>query len=73
MGYTKDDTLKNLKGLIKNKNLCVISGCKDSCMIIMNKKHCIHELQELLEEGIIRLTNEQSKTFQSFLHQNLKN
>ena len=35
---TKDDTYNNLKALIKNKNLCVLSGDKDSCVIIMNKQ-----------------------------------
>ena len=42
-------------------------------MIIMTKQDHIHKLGWLVEEGIIKLTNEQSETFQSFLHQNFKN
>ena len=45
---TKDHTYNNLKGLIKNKNLCVLSGDKDSCVIIMNKQDYIVKLEEIL-------------------------
>ena len=56
MNNTKDHTYSNLKGLIKNKNLCVLSGDKDSCVIIMNKQDYIQKLQDMINEGIKRRT-----------------
>ena len=78
---TKDHTYNNLKALIKNKNLCVLSGDKDSCVIIMNKQDYIQKLEDMLHEGIKRRTYEWSidmtkqdlETFQSFLYRNFKN
>ena len=74
--HTKDHTYNNLKGLIKDKNLCVLSGDKDSCVIIMNKQDYIQKLEDMLNEGIKRGTYERStdmtkqdlETFQSFLY-----
>ena len=54
--HTKDHTYNNLKGLIKDKNLCVLSGDKDSCVIIMNKQEYIQKLQDMINEGIKRGT-----------------
>ena len=73
--------LELLKGLIKNKNLCVLSEDKDSCVIIMNKQDCIQKLEDMLNEGIKRgrfehstdTTKQDLKTFRSFLHWNFKN
>ena len=81
MNNTKDHTYSNLKGLIKNKNLCVLSGDKDSCVIIMNKQDYMQKLEDMLNEGIKRGTYEQTtdttkqdlETFQSFLYRNFKN
>ena len=78
---TKNHTYNNLKGLIKNKNLCVLSGDKDSCIIMMNKQDYIEKLEDMLNEGIKRGTYERStdttkhdlETFQSFLYRNFKN
>ena len=56
MNNTKDHTYNNLKRLIKNKNRCVLSGDKDSCIIIMNKQYCIEKLEGMLNEGIKRGT-----------------
>ena len=55
---TKDHTYNNLKGLIKNKNLCILSWDKDSCIIIMNKQDYIEKLEDRLNEGIKRGTYE---------------
>ena len=44
MNNTKDHTYNNLKILIKNKNLCVLSEDKDSYVIIMNKQDYIQKL-----------------------------
>ena len=78
---TKDHTYNNLKRLIKNKNLCVLSGDKDSCVIIMNKQDYIQKLEGMLDEGIKRGTYERStdptkhdlETLQRFLYRNFKN
>ena len=56
MNNTKDHTYNNLKRLIKNKNQCVLSGDKDSCVIITNKQYCIKKLEGMLNEGIKRGT-----------------
>ena len=60
MNNTKDHTYKNLRQLIKNKNLCILSADKDSCVVIMNKQDYIQELKGMLEEGINRGTYEWS-------------
>ena len=81
MNNTKDHTYNNLKGLIKNKNLCVLSGDKVSCVIIINKQDNIQKLEDMLNEGIKRgkyerstdTTKQDLKTFQSFLHRNFTN
>ena len=78
---TKDHTYNDLKRLIVNKNLCVLSGDKDSCVIIMNKQDYIQKLEGMLDEGIKRGTYERStdttkhdlETFQRFLYRNFKN
>ena len=52
MNNAKDHTYNNLKQLIKNKNLCIHSGDKDSCIIIMNQRDYIQKLEGILDEGI---------------------
>ena len=72
----KYHTYNNLKGLIKNKNMCVLSGDKDSCVIIRNKQDYIQKLDDMLNEYIKRGTYERStdttkqdlETLQSFLY-----
>ena len=56
MNNTKDYTYSNLKVLIKNKDLCVLSGDKDSCIIIMNKQNNVKKLEDMLNELIKRET-----------------
>ena len=56
MNNTKDHTYNNLKRLIKNKNRCVLSRDKDSCVIITNKQYFIKKLEGMLNEGIKRGT-----------------
>ena len=78
---TKDHTYNDLKRLIKNKNLCILSGDKDSCVTIMNKQDYIQKLEGMLDEGIKRGTYERStdttehdlETFQRFPYRNFKN
>ena len=73
MNNDKDHTCNNLKGLIKNKNLRVLSGDKYSCVIIMNKQEYIM-LNEGLKTGIYELstdtTKQDLKILQSFLCRN---
>ena len=52
MNNAKDHTYNNLKQLIKNKNLCILSGDKDSCIIIMNQQDYIQKLEGMLDEGV---------------------
>ena len=81
MNNTKDHTYNDLKRLIKNKNLCVISGDKDFCVSIMNKQNYIQKLEGMLDEGIKRGTYERStettnhdlETFQRCIYRNFKN
>ena len=50
MSNTKKSTYNDLKRLIKNKNLGVLSEDKDSCVIIMNKQDYIQKLEVTLDE-----------------------
>ena len=78
---TNAHTYNDLKRLIKNKNLCVLSGDKDSCVIVINKQDYIRRLEAMLDEGIKRGTYERStdttkhdlETFQRSLYRNFKN
>ena len=45
MNNAKDHTYNNLKQLIKNKNLCILSGDRDSFTIIMNQQDYIQKLE----------------------------
>ena len=51
MNNIKDHIYNNLKRLIKNKSLCVLSGDKDSCVVIINKQDYIQKLEDMLDEG----------------------
>ena len=43
--HTKDDTYRNLRHLIQNKDIVVLSGDKDSSVVVMNKKDYILKVQ----------------------------
>ena len=49
MSNAKYHTYSNLKGLIKNKNLCVLSGDKNFRVIIMNKTDYIQKIEDILD------------------------
>ena len=77
---TKDYTYKNLKNLIENKDLVVISGDKDSCVIILKRGEYDKKSQGLIDEGITNgiyaptvdtILNDLKK-FQDFLSRNFK-
>ena len=78
---TKDYTYHNLKELIKDENVVVVPGDKDSCVIVMNKSDYVQKLQDMIDEGINRGVYTQTtnntpkdlKTFCDFLYRNFKN
>ena len=43
---TKDFTYKNLKNIIKDENVAILSGVKDSSMVIMPKDDYNHKLHK---------------------------
>ena len=49
---TKDYTYSNLKRLIKDDTLVVISGDKDSCVITMDKVDYVNTMEEMINNGI---------------------
>ena len=76
----KDYTYKNLKNLIENKDLVVISGDKDSCVVILKRGDYDKKLQGMIDEGITNGTYAPTadtilndlKKFQDFLCRNFK-
>ena len=77
---TKDYTYKNLKTLIENKYLVVISDNRDSCVIILKRSDYVKILQSMIDEGITNRTYAPTtgstlsdlKKFQDFLRRNFK-
>ena len=49
---TRDSTYSNLKRLIKNEDIVIIPGDKDSCVVIMNKSDYVQKLQQMINDGI---------------------
>ena len=49
---TKDFTYKNLKNIIKDENIAVLSGDKDCSIVIMQKNDYNKKLQQMIDEGI---------------------
>ena len=74
------NTYNNLKSLIKNENVVVIPGDKDSCVVIMNKTDYVQKLQNMIDEGIEKgvyanssdNTLKDLKQFQDFLYRHFK-
>ena len=50
--HTKDDTCNKTKSLRDNKNIVILSGDKDSSIVIMNKKDYNKKVEEMINEGI---------------------
>ena len=77
---TEDLTYRNLKNLINNTNIVILSGDKDSSVIIMNRSDYIGKLETMIHEGILKGTYEFTedntlsdlKRFQDFLYRNFK-
>ena len=77
---TEDHTYHQLKDLIRNKDIVILKGDKDSSIVIMNKSDYINKLEEMITEGIEKGVYEISedntlqdlKRFQDFLYRNFK-
>ena len=77
---TKNYTHNNFKNLTENKNLVVISGDKDSCVVILKRSDCDKKLQSMIDEGNTNgtyvpttdSTLSDLKKFQGFLRRNFK-
>lgn len=77
---TKDDTYHNLKRIIQDSSLAVVSGDKDSCVLIMEKDDYLNKLQQMIDDGINRgvyshavdNTLKDLKIFRDFLYRNFK-
>ncbi|XP_066924595.1 uncharacterized protein [Clytia hemisphaerica] len=75
---SKDYTFHNLRGLMNNENLAIVSGDKDSCVVIMNRNDYYSKIQEMIDKGIqdkvyeptTDTTLDDLKLFQSFLYRN---
>ena len=78
---TKDYTYHNLKCLINNKNIAIIPGDKESCVIILKRDDYVEKIQGMvndgMKEGVYKdatdTTIEDLKKFKNFLYRNFKN
>ena len=76
----RDNTYKNLERIINDPNIAVVSGDKESCVVIMNRSDYFKNLQHMINEGIQNgvyivpkdRTLEDIKLFRSFLYRNVK-
>ena len=61
---TKDDTYHNLKRIINERLLAVVSGDKDSCILIIERDVYSNKLQQMINDRINRgvYTNAVDKT-----------
>ena len=50
---TRDSTYSNLKRLIKNEDIVIIPGDKDSCVVVMNKSDYVQKLQQMTNDGCL--------------------
>ena len=77
---TKDFTCKNLKNMINNDKLAIVSGDKDSCVVIMTREDYNDKLEAMLNDGISKsiyartedTTLRDLQLFEGFLHRNFK-
>ena len=49
---SEDPTYQKLKGLIKNESIAVVSGDKESSIVVMNKADYIRKMHNMIQEGI---------------------
>ena len=78
--HTKDDTYNKTKSLRDNKNIVILSGDKDSSIVIMNKIDYDKKVEQMINEGIEQGKYEETEdnilkeleSFQSFLYRHFK-
>ena len=78
--FGKGHMYKNLRNLIENKDLVVVSGDKDSCVVILKRSDYDKEFQSMIDEGTtngtyaptLKSTLTDLKKFKDFLHRNFK-
>ena len=49
---TRDNTYKNSKGIINDQSIALVSGDKESCVVIINRSDYFKKLQHMIDEGI---------------------
>ena len=77
---TRDNTYKNLKRIVNDQIFAVVSGDKESCVVIMNHSDYFKKLQHMIDEGLENgvyiatedKTLEDLKLFRNFLYRNFK-
>ena len=77
---TRDNTYKNLKRIINDTNIAVVSGYKESCVVIMNRSDYFKKLKLMIDESVHNLvyivtkdrTLKDLKLFCRFLYHNFK-
>ena len=77
---TTDYTYKHLKKIINDKNLVVVFGDKESCVVLIDKTDYQDKLQKMVEDGIKNgiykvaedNTLKDLKLFNSFLYRNFR-
>ena len=79
--HTKDKTFKSLSELRQNKNIVILSGDKDSSIVIMDRKDYVNKVNKMIDEGIHNgkyALSDEDKThnnlhnFQQFLYRNFR-
>ena len=78
--HTKDNTYHHLHHLRSNKDIVLLSGNKDSSVVIMNKADYVKKVNGMINEGIRQGKYEMTadtnhkdlEKFQSFLYRNFK-
>ena len=48
---SKDYTFHNLRKLMNNENLAIVSGDKDSCVVTMNRNDYYSKMQEMIDKA----------------------
>ena len=78
--HAKDNTYHDLRHLRNHKDIVLLSGDKDSSVVVMNKVDYIKKAKGMIKEGIqqgeyemtMNTTDEDLEKFQSFLYCNFK-
>ena len=77
---TKDKTFKSLQDIRNNENIVILSGDKDSSIVIMNKDDYINKVENMINSGIqdgkyertTDATHNNLHNFQQFLYYNFR-